>query len=92
MAMTFQRARELAAQAVGKLSYGTTYASESGREDKRYFAVSVGPEEWLVDRDPSFLPLDPPLVLVNKSNGRCKVTSYASDPDRFAAMRSVQIG
>lgn len=91
--LTFDDARKAAVKAVEgdwPKGNGTLYADLKGYTDGKVFAVNLGPEEWLVDWDVDFMPLDPPLALVDIRSGKVTVITYLDDPDRIDKMRLVK--
>jgi hypothetical protein len=48
---------------------GTHHVALEGSEDGSAYLVTVGAEEWLVDRDPDYAVLGDPQYLVDKATG-----------------------
>lgn len=89
--MTFEQARERVAQSTEAdwRGPGTHYVAPDGFEDARGYLVTVGPREWLRDRDPDFAVLGDPQFIVDKSTGAVEEVVYITDAERLDAMTPV---
>lgn len=93
---TFKDALRLVADVVGedwpKLGMGTMYVDPNGYEDATTWAINVGSREFLVDGDPRWQLMDPPLVLVDKRTGEVNITQYLLVADQIDKMTPVNVG
>lgn len=95
MSLTFKEAREKVQGMEGTLwrgRAGTFYVSPDGFGDDRAWLVNYGPEEWMVDKDITFLTLDGDAVLVDINTGDVQKTTYLDDPERYDAMKPASVG
>ena len=92
MAVTFQAAREAVAQYARGLfptTRGTFYVAPWGRSDATHWEVPAGAKEAMVDGDDSFIIMDWPFFLVDKTTGQVEAWSYLDAVDRVERMAHV---